>query len=70
MHIEQVCSLPVGPVETSMMWYAVNRLGFNCCVCRCWGRIAGWRVSRFNGCSPLRIGGLRACHEALCRDVI
>ena len=34
---DQVKSLPLGPVETSETWYAVNRLGFNQCICYVWG---------------------------------
>ena len=37
MSFRQVDSLPLAPTETGQMWYAVNRLGFNCLVCHCWG---------------------------------
>jgi hypothetical protein len=34
---EELVSLPIGPVETSPMWYARNRLGVTTWGCRVWG---------------------------------
>ena len=37
-HAQETRTLPRGPVETTEEWYAGQRLGIGCYVCRAWSR--------------------------------